>query len=189
MSILYLLSVFGLVDLSLTLNLPLNSSPSSLSLRDPCSTGSPNNLTVLSLDDYPHLPFLTRVYNDKIYLKLSKGGLELSPEHKTEVINDLRYIRIETNESGSAEDLMYGPQFYGWLEVWWSLPDWEVDHGITRAQALNVITTVCSLVNACGPEEIQSAQIFSSSDSPNNLLGGFQMKFLTEMMKSNSTRR
>lgn len=168
------LLIFTLVGSSIALNLPLDPPALSLSVRDSCSVAASSNLTSVSLGHYPPLPFRTRVNNEMhIYLRIDEGGEELFPYYEAKVIDALRFIQIQINEIGSEEDVFYGTVYYDNVSVEF-LP--KESGGVTRMQASNVITTTCSLVTACGPEEIYSAQILNQSDEE---LCEFRMGFST----------
>lgn len=174
-----LLFATTLFHISITLRLPLN--PSILQgFRDPCLDTRSNNVTLPALGYYMDLPFWTRVHNDSIYFRLDKGGDSISSTRTAELLFDLSFIRTNIEEEWPIEPVTQMVYHHEWVWTYWyaNLEEGRKLTDITKTQAANVITTVCSLIRSCGPEEMESAVILDSARG--NELVEFGMIFNTE---------
>ena len=154
----------------IALNLPAN--PTLLpATRDPCKDRPP------STHGYPQLPFWTRIRNEEIFFNLTNINDVLDPSYKTEVLENLDFIRTAFI-AGYLRPLYQ----HGWVAVEWTPgadpreDPMQIWRRFNAPQAANVITTICSLVSSYGPAEMRSI----ISDGHGEQLARFVMLFHTD---------
>ncbi|KAL6718600.1 hypothetical protein ACLMJK_002834 [Lecanora helva] len=127
---------------------------------DPCVNRSPSS------QPFPPSPLLIRVHADNTYLNLTNHAIPLDPSDKGEFLDALTTIRRSVREDWSEAQLVRSLKTFNYQSArlfFISNPEGQGRRltEITTREATNIVTTICGLVNAYGPEKM-GAEVLDS---------------------------
>ncbi|MCJ1451129.1 hypothetical protein MMC28_001464 [Mycoblastus sanguinarius] len=147
---LLLLFAAALIESSVALNLPLNSSVLILPSNASSLANNSNDLVSPSLEPWPNLPFGVDVAGER-FLQIFQYRHDIDPKYKVEALDALHYIKLQIEEETLHQYVFKKWYVHGRLAVHWDSP-WLID----RDDALNVMDTLWKLINQHGPREIKA---------------------------------